>query len=340
MIVHKSGMVWRSWQCASATMASSPSCVLAAISSVRPWSAGFRRSSSAMSIGGGGVSILRLPAAKRACGAQGLEAARERVVLRQHQREAAEQRSCDAQAAPPAPERSLGHAGVDQRQRDVARRTFEDEVRPDFGLGEDSEVRPPVVEETAHVLGSIERRILMHGAGSQTLGSQFCRCHGAGREQEGQPRSLLGQLRHQRQDGVGLADAGCVEPGERSLRPGRAGPAEAFQAPRRIFFAATLAQLEQQRDRRPCERCQRAVRLQAQAGLGTPAQCHARRGARWDRRSRACRPAPWRRSGNPRRPAGRLRDCLDRPCGARQLDRRWQSRGRTTAGSPSCGSSC
>ena len=60
MMVHKSGMVWRSWQCASATMASSPSCVLAATSSVRPCNAGLRRSSSAMLIGGGGVSTLEI----------------------------------------------------------------------------------------------------------------------------------------------------------------------------------------------------------------------------------------------------------------------------------------
>ena len=69
------------------------------------------------------------------------EAAGQALVLRQHQREAAEQRLRDAQVAPPAPERALGHARVDERQRNAARRAFQDQVGPDLRLGEDREVR-------------------------------------------------------------------------------------------------------------------------------------------------------------------------------------------------------
>ena len=153
MMVHRSGTVRRSWRCASATMASSPSCVLAAISSGRPSSAGCRRSSSAMFDRRRRRVDLEIAGREGAGGAQSvLKRRAKRIVLRQHQGEAAEQRPRHAEAAPPALERALGHARVDERQRNAARRAFQDQVRPDLRLGEDRQVRPPVVEEAAHEL--------------------------------------------------------------------------------------------------------------------------------------------------------------------------------------------
>ena len=78
----------------------------------------------------------------------------------------------------------------------------------------------------AHVLRRVERRVLMDGARAQPLGGELRRRDGAGGEQEGQRRALLRQRRHQRQNGVGLADAGGMKPGEAARRPldAAAGP--------------------------------------------------------------------------------------------------------------------
>ena len=175
-------------------------------------------------------------------GAERLEAVGQVLVLRQHQREAAEQRASHARIAAPAAERALGHARVDERQRDVARRAFQDQVGPDLRLGEHGEIGPPVVEEAAHVFGRIERRVLVHGSRHEPLGGQLGRGDGAGGEQEGERGTLLGQRRHQRQHGVGLADAGGMEPGEAaigSLRrsPGRSAPDGAMDPPCRAARA-------------------------------------------------------------------------------------------------------
>ena len=197
------------------------------------------------------------------------ETPRQRIVLRQHQGEAAEQRPRDAEAAPPALERALGHAGVDQRQRDVARRAFKNEVRPDLGLGEDRQIRPPVVEEAAHVLRGVERHILMHRARTQALGGQLRRGHRAGREQERQcraavstaPSSAAGwrwsprRWRHGTRPAVPAASAGSAGRGAPWRRAGSS-------LPRRSRSRGAAASTG--RDKR----CQRSVRLEAHAGLG------------------------------------------------------------------------
>ena len=197
-----------------------------------------------------------------------------------------------------------------------------------------------MVQETAHVLRRIERRILMHRARPRRSAASFADVTVPVVSRKESAGPLLRQLRHQRQDGVGLTDAGCMEPGELPLRPGQARPAEAFVAPRRVFLAASLAQPEQQRRRRARQRCQRAVRLEAQAGLGAAGQCHAGVardgigvGALVGQRGGGVQgildglPVDLEVVGIGRR-------------AARTPARRWQSRGRTTAGSASCGSSC
>ena len=225
-------------------MASSPSCVLAAISSGRPSSAGRSRSSSRHSTGGGGASTLRLPAANALGAPSVCEAARQALVLRQHQREAAEQRARDAQVAPPAPERALGHAGIDERQRNAARRAFQDQVRPDLRLGEDGEVRPPVVEE-ARARTRARRAARTDGwrAGPGAAAASLAEVTVPVVSRNDSAGRALGQRRHQRQDGIGLADAGRVKPGEpaRGPRRARAGRAARCAAPAPPCRAARAA---------------------------------------------------------------------------------------------------
>ncbi len=169
----------------------------------------------------------------------------------------------------------------------------------------------------AHVLGRIERGVLMHGPRPEPLGGELGGGDRARGQQEGQRRPLLGQRRHQRQDGVGLADAGGMEPGEAARRPLRAGLAQPLAAPRRLLLAVPLAKAEQQRRHRPRQARQRAVGLEAKAGLGRRSPPAARAWRATGRRRPARRPSRWQCSARPRPPAGSPRAPRRSPRAAR-----------------------
>src|SRR5215472_3287041 len=92
------------------------------------------------------------------------KAASERIILRQHQIEPAEQRIGKARRAPPTAKGTPRDATVDERQGNAARGAFKDQVRPNLRFGENRQIRPPMVEEARHELRRIERRVLMDRA--------------------------------------------------------------------------------------------------------------------------------------------------------------------------------
>ena len=155
----------------------------------------------------------------------------------------------------PAVVRALRHPPVDQDHRDVALRAGQDQVRPQIGFSEQSEVRLPVVEKALHEARHIERDVLMDDFRRQPLAGELGGGHGAGGQQD------LELLRHdaldQRNDRSDLADARTMNPNQRAVRPGDARFAAPLGEPRRIFLAA-LQSIRQQKagQRRPCRRCQ------------------------------------------------------------------------------------
>ena len=68
------------------------------------------------------------------------EAARQRLVLGQHEREAIEQRPQQPARAPPPLEAAERHAAVHERQRHAGVGGLQDQVRPDLRLGEHGEI--------------------------------------------------------------------------------------------------------------------------------------------------------------------------------------------------------
>ena len=93
--------------------------------------------------------------------------------LRQAQIEAAEQRADRARQMPPALERALRHAAVDQDQRHAALGARHDQVRPQIGFDEQRQVGLPVVEEARDEARRVERHELMDDARRQPLLGQF-----------------------------------------------------------------------------------------------------------------------------------------------------------------------
>ena len=149
-----------------------------------------------------------------------------------------------ARIAPPAAERALRHARVDERQRNAAGRAFQDQVGPDLRFGEHGQVGPPVVEEAApRTRAHRAARTDAWRAGPSRCGGELGRGHGAGGEQERQRRALLAPAR---------PSAAGWRWSRRRWRRGtrRAGPAgratlgrpEPLAAPRRLLLAAPLAQ--------------------------------------------------------------------------------------------------
>ena len=117
----------------------------------------------------------------------------------------------------PAPVRSLRHAPVDHDERDVSPSQFDHGVRPDFGFGEQNEVRPPMVEEAPQIAGHVEREELVQAAGRQAAGEKVGR--GPGARGDEHLDAALGQPLHQRQERERLPDARPMQPGEAVARP-------------------------------------------------------------------------------------------------------------------------
>ena len=200
----------RRW--AAATICSSPSCVLAATSRGRPSSA-FRVLELARVDRRRRRVDLQVADSRDRARAELLEAARQRVVLRQHEREAVEQRPQQPARAPPLLEAAERHAAVHERQRHAGVGGLQDQVRPDLGLGEHGEIGPPMIQERARVARRVERHVLVDGARARPPPREARRGHGARRQQETQRRKLGAEGLDQRQDRIGLADGG-VQPHE------------------------------------------------------------------------------------------------------------------------------
>ena len=157
------------WCAATIACSSSPGWVLAATQTGRPESRPESWATARGSAGGGLASNLRLPAtptrgAPSRAEPLGVGLASGRGRARSGR--AARARRCGS--ARPAPERALRHAAVDEDQRDAAPLELEDGVRPDLGLGDEREVRPPVVEEAAD--DSAARRAARTGARRRAAG--------------------------------------------------------------------------------------------------------------------------------------------------------------------------
>jgi hypothetical protein len=101
--------------------------------------------------------------------------------------------------------------------RNAGPRQLNDGRRPQLGFDEDSEVRPPVIEETADQRCDVDRGELVAGAGRQPRRRNARRTHGDRGEDDGD--AGFGQLADERHHRVGLADARGVDPGEPPCRP-------------------------------------------------------------------------------------------------------------------------
>jgi len=83
----------------------------------------------------------------------------------------------------PARSRAFGHAAVDQNKWKIGAFGFEDQMRPDLGFDQTTNVWPPMGEEAPPCRCAIDRRELMESARRQSLGHQAGRCQRAGRHQ-------------------------------------------------------------------------------------------------------------------------------------------------------------
>ena len=135
--------------------------------------------------------------------------------------ERAEQRLRRPGRTPPAPGAALRNPRRQQRQPRAAGLRRQEQVRPQLAFDEDTEVRPPVVRNTSHGGGGVDRRVLVDGSGRQPPGHQVRRRPGAGGDQDRGVGPDLPRSRHQRQQGDALADARAVEPQELPVRPRR-----------------------------------------------------------------------------------------------------------------------
>ena len=205
-------------------------------------------SSLAGSAGGAGTSSLRLPvvmtlrapsAAKRSASAS--DCARQTSNC-------AEQRGNGVAGAAPARERTRRHPPVDQHHRQPARRGRQDQVRPQIGLDEQRQRRPPVIEEARDIARRVVGHILMDDVGRKALGHDRRRRHRARGEQDAQieraqPLDQRGRRQH-------LADAGAVDPHQRAMRPRAQRKAAPLADALRIFLALLEAAPDQRRRQR------------------------------------------------------------------------------------------
>ena len=231
-----------------ASISSSPGWVDAATTTGRPRVIAISRSSLAASAGGAGTSSFRLPVVTtlRLPSAENRSASRFR--LRQAHLEPAEQRRDGAGDPAPARKRALRHPAVDQHHRQAARRARQDQIRPQIGLDEQCQRRPPVIEEPRDIARRVVRDILMDDVGGKPLGDDRRRRHRARGEQDAQVQRP--QLLDQRRRGQHLADAGAVDPHQRPGRADIGAQAAALADARRIFLAELQPPVDERRRQR------------------------------------------------------------------------------------------
>ena len=260
MIVSRPGNDWRSQRCASITASSSPGWVEVAATTGRSPIASFSVCSLLLSIGGAGTSSFRLPVTST-CGAPKLgEAIGIEAGLRKAEIEAADQRPGGALKRPPAMERTLGDAAVDDDQRNAPLGRRHDQVRPDIRLGEQGEIRLPAIEELRDEARHVERDELVDHVGRKPVAREIGRGHRAGCDQDREIQRA--QALDQRQDGEQFADAGAMHPDQRAVGTLQFGFAAAFDHALRIFLAASGAIAEPGRNERRRDRRYEAVGAQ------------------------------------------------------------------------------
>lgn len=211
--------------------------------------------------------------------------------LREAEIEPAEQRSDGLRRALPARKRARRHPAVDQHHRQTPRRRRQDQIRPQIGFDEQRQARPPVIEKPSNEFRRVVRNVLMDDIGREPLGDDLRRGDGAGRDQHAElERTQPLDQRRRRQH---LADAGAVNPYQRSIGPRPLADAAPLVDPCRVFLALLQPPSRQYACERRCHRRQRAVRAQRHR------QCVSRHDRpRRDARARYRRDA-WRRSGSP-----------------------------------------
>ena len=137
----------------------------------------------------------------------------------------------------PAGGGAFGQPAIDQHDGRAATAQLREQVRPQFGFGQQHEVRRPVVEEAGDEGAGVQRHELVDDAGRRPpLG------HAAGGERAGgeqHAEAALGEPLDQRQDGNDFADAGAVHPHQRARGALGAGIATPLGEARRVFL--TLA---------------------------------------------------------------------------------------------------
>ncbi len=164
------------------------------------------------------------------------------------------------------------------------RRQFEDRHRPDFGLGDDRQIRLPVFEEAVDRRLEIERHVLVNDRRTQAPGRDPCRGRRAGRQDDVDAAAM--DFLDQRDDRIRLADACGMEPDERTLRPRHAGITIALAATGRVLLALRGAQGKigphERVDRRTDPAIARKRQPGAKAAHGFSPPPDARRGRRSD----------------------------------------------------------
>ena len=137
--------------------------------------------------------------------------------LRQADLEAAQQRRDRAADAAPARKRAMRHPAVDQHHRQPPRRARQDEIGPQVGLDEQRQTRPPVIEKARDIARRIVGHVLMDDIGGKPLGDDRRRRHRAGSQQNADVQRA--QPFDQGRRGQHFADAGAMDPDQRSVRP-------------------------------------------------------------------------------------------------------------------------
>ena len=124
-----------------------------------------------------------------------------------------------------------------------------------------------MIEKAVGILRRIERNVLVQAAGAEAALRQAGRGDRAGGQKEAQVRACGAQRVDHGQHAVCLANTRSVDPREHAFGARGARPAEALAAAARVFLAAALAQLEDQRCHWPQQAHAGAVGLEAQIGL-------------------------------------------------------------------------
>ena len=231
-----------------ASISSSPGWVEAATTTGRPRVIAISRSSLAWSAGGAGTSSFRLPVVTT-LGLPSVENLSASVS------DCARQSSNRPSSAEMVPEtrRQRGNERGDIRPListigTPPRRARQDQIRPQVGFDEQRQRRTPMIEKPRDIARRVVGDILMDDVGRKPLGDDRRRGHRARGEEDAQVQRP--QLLDQRGRGQHLADAGAVNPHQRSDRADIGAHAAALADARRIFLAELQPPVDERRRQR------------------------------------------------------------------------------------------